>query len=75
MITLSQKRPGEWFLFSDHIPEPFPVPSWIVEACVSTDRDILARELGKIYGFGRKVGKVEGAQKKLSEIRNALEIE
>lgn len=70
MTYLAQKRPGEWFLFSDHIAEPVPVPSWLVEQNME-DRNILARALGRIYGTGRVVGQVD----KLKEIRNVLELE
>lgn len=72
---LAQNQRGEWFLYSDHIPEPIPVPNWIVELCPRDDREFLARGLGQIYGTGRVVGRQEGAQAKLEDIRNVLEIE
>lgn len=67
-MRLAQSRPGEWFIFSEAIPAPIPVSSWLIEQIPKEDRRFFLKELARIYGTGRRVGKAEGRD----EIRNAF---
>nr|DAU76374.1 MAG TPA: hypothetical protein [Caudoviricetes sp.] len=72
-VDLTQLRPGEWHLVSTHIPEPVPVPSWLVEAHIKND-DLpdLARALGRVYGCGRAVGREEGITYLQQDLKSLL---
>lgn len=67
-MHLAQKLPGDWYIFSDALPNPIPVPSWLIEQTPKDDREFLVKELSRIYGSGRRVGQTEGR----NAIRNSF---